>query len=587
MRDARVHHTAWKLLPARCVVGLGLLLFPACDGHIGDTGGLAGVAGPSGGNPSAPGAPARDPGMAGYAPGSPGLTDRPAPTTRFARLSHTQWGNTVRDLFSLDTAGTIADGFRLDPAVQGFLFDDNVLSLSVDETLWGAYQRAAADIAAQVTGDTKRLAALLPPAGGNAEARAKTFITDFGLKAYRRPLEAAEVDDYLALYRGAAGAYAGVADDVAGIRLFLEAVLQSPHFLYRVETSATRTGDVVPLTNYEVASRLSYMLWNTMPDAELLRAAKANELDQATKVAAQAARLLDDPRASDVMASFHAQLMNVAHYETISPAAAFFPKAPAKLGALAAAETDAFVRKVGSGGGGFAELLTGKSTFVNKDLAGLYGLTGSFSDAFVEAPLDPSQRSGLLTQVGFLASNATTTTPDPIHRGVFVARRILCEHISAPPDNATPLPPPSGRTNRETVEAHTQQPGSICINCHGSTINPLGFPFENYDATGAYRTTDTNKPVDAATDPMIDGEQIHVKNAVELAFAISKSEDAHACYASHWLEFAYGRPSVDVDDPLVNRLGQASAAGTLSVKAMILGLVKTEAFLTRNAEELP
>jgi Protein of unknown function (DUF1592)/Protein of unknown function (DUF1588)/Protein of unknown function (DUF1585) len=395
------------------------------------------------------------------------------------------------------------------------------------------------------------------------------------------------VTDYVTLYGTAAGLYPGLSDFDSGVRLLIEAFLQSPHFEYRVEASATKSGDVIPLTGYEVASRLSYMLWNTMPDAELLRAAGAGDLALADKVSEQATRLLADPRSADVMASFHAQLLNVAHYATISPAASFFPTAPANLGDLATQETDAFVRGVASSGGGFSELMTSTKTFANRDLATVYGLTGSFSDTLVQAPLDATKRKGLLTQIGFLASNSTTTTPDPIHRGVFIARRILCEHIAAPPDAATPLPPAAGRTNRKTVEDHTQQPGTVCITCHGSIINPLGFPFENYDATGAYRTQDTGETVDATSDPTIDGTQIHVNNALDLADAIAGSKDAHDCYAQHWMEFSYGRPMVDIDTALVGRLGADSAAGKLSVKDIVVGLVKTEAFLTRSAEELP
>ncbi|HEX7670333.1 MAG TPA: DUF1588 domain-containing protein, partial [Polyangiaceae bacterium] len=301
----------------------------------------------------------------------------------------------------------------------------------------------------------------------------------------------------------------------------------------------------------------------------------------------QADRLLKDPRAADVMASFHAQLLNVPHYATIGPLPDLFPNAPPKLGDLAAEETDAFVRDVASSGGGFKELFTSTKSFVNKDLAAVYGLSGSFTNAFSPTTLDATKRKGILTQIGFLASNATSTTPDPIHRGVFVARRILCEHMAAPPDAATPLPPAGGRTNRKTVEDHTQQPDSICITCHGSIVNPLGFPFENYDAVGAYRTMDTGELVTAATDPTVDGEQIHVNDALELADAIAGSKAAHECYAQHWLEFSYGRPAVTVDDAIVQRLGADSMAGKLSVKDLVAGLVKTESFLTRSAEELP
>ncbi len=256
MRSSSVDLTARRFRPPRSLLGLGLLLALACNGRIDVSGGPTGAAAAS--DPSHPTGPgstsARDPRMAGYMAGEQGVSDRPAPTTRFARLSHTQWANTVRDLFSLDAASTIAADFRTDPAQEGFLFDDNVLALSVDDTLWSAYQRAATAVASQVTGDAARLSQLLPPDTGDADARAKAFITDFGLRAFRRPLTSTEVNDYVALYKSAAGTYTGLTDSVAGVRLLIEGFLQSPHFIYRVENSATKSGEVIPLTSYEVAS---------------------------------------------------------------------------------------------------------------------------------------------------------------------------------------------------------------------------------------------------------------------------------------------------------------------------------------------
>jgi hypothetical protein len=574
----------------------------ACRGEISElAGGTAGGGGQPGtgsttaagdgsstsADPGKPAPPARDPSEAGYTGSTAGATDRPAPTTRFARLTHLQWANTIKDLLGVDSGTALATSFRADPTEQGFLFDNDVLTLSVDEALQGSYQRAAAQVADEVTSDATKLVKLVPASSDAPETRARAFITDFGLRAFRRPLVSTEVDDYLALYRAAAGAYEGMTDFDGGIRLVLEGILQSPHFLYRVEPSTKKEGDVVPLDGYELASRLSYMIWNSTPDVALLVAAKDGSLSTADGVETAAKRLLADPRAADVMVRYHAQLLNTTHYSTIAPAAAFFPKAPQNLADLAVEETDRFVRAIADSGGTFGDLLTSPRAFVNKDLATIYGLTGTFTDDFQEATFDTTKRRGILTQIGFLASNSTTTTPDPIHRGVFIARRLLCAKIAAPPGNATPLPPPGDRTNRQTVEDHTQQPGSVCISCHGPIINPLGFPFENYDATGAYRTEDSGKPVDAATEPTIDGKQTQVQNALDLADDIASSSDAHACYAQHWLEFAYGRPATDVDDPIVTRLGKGSAAGDLAIRDLIVSLVKTESFLTRSTEELP
>jgi hypothetical protein len=177
--------------------------------------------------------------------------------------------------------------------------------------------------------------------------------------------------------------------------------------------------------------------------------------------------------------------------------------------------------------------------------------------------------------------------PDPIHRGVFLAKRIVCARIGVPPGDIPPLPPPEGRTNRETVEEHTEKDGTVCASCHAAIINPLGFPFEHYDAVGAYRAEDNGHPVDAASMPSIGGKEVAVNDALDLASALADSRVVHECYARHWLEFAYGRAQSPLDASIVARLGEASADGALSIKELIVGLVKTEAFLTRSAEELP
>jgi len=233
-------HRSCTLLVASLVGGL----LVGCSGRITNVPGVGASTGkgttgsaPGGASdPNAPGASAQNPSAPGTAPGSaPAQPELPAPTTRYPRLTHAQWANTVHDLVGLSGTDVIAKDFRSDPAEQGFLFDDSALTLSVDDALWGSYQRAAADVADKVTADKTLIGALLPADTGNADARAKGFITSFGLRAFRRPLSDAEVSDYLALYKAGAGAYAGLSDFDGGIRLLLEAFLQSPHFLYRVE----------------------------------------------------------------------------------------------------------------------------------------------------------------------------------------------------------------------------------------------------------------------------------------------------------------------------------------------------------------
>ena len=199
--------------------------------------------------------------------------------------------------------------------------------------------------------------------------------------------------------------------------------------------------------------------------------------------------------------------------------------------------------------------------------------------------LPETERRGLFTQVGFLATNATGLSPDPIHRGVFMAKRMLCRTISAPPDNVTPIPPTGEGTNRQVVEDHTQSQDT-CAACHTRLINPYGFVFENYDAIGAYRTMDNGLPVDASVTPLIDTGEVAVSGAVEFAEVLAGSREAHECFARHLLEYARGRQHTDVDQGMIDALRRASLEDQ-PIKELILTLAESESFSKRSTEELP
>lgn len=511
--------------------------------------------------------------------------EAPAPAPRTYRLTHAQWDNTAQDLLGLPGPTGLTDLLRDDPKIAGYVFDNDATSLEVDEALWTGYRIAAGELAQTVTEDPDLLAPFVDVPGDTEAERIDSFVRSFGTRAYRRPLTEAEVAALADLFNAGSGLYSGVQDPfVAGVRHVIEAVLQSPYFLYRIETSEAVVDGVIPLSDYELASRLSYFLWNTMPDAELFDAAEAGELETAADIAAQAERMLDDPRAADMVVRFHHQLLEVEKMETISPSELVFD-VPENLPELAIEEHEHFIRDVVFGnGGGLIELLTSSQTMVESELAAIYGVAGVTGSDFVEVDLDPTQRRGVFTQLGFLAANASSFDPDPIHRGVFLAKRMACHTIAAPPDGVPPLPPlGEDQTNRERVEAHTS--GNPCASCHGPLINPFGFPYESYDALGAWRTVDNGQPVDTATMVLLDGQQ-SVSGAVELAEVMAASEQVHECYARHWLEYATGRNYVFGDAPTVSRLGGDSLAEEQSMRELLVALTTSVAFSTRAAEEL-
>jgi hypothetical protein len=467
-------------------------------------------------------------------------------------------------------------------------FDNNGGVLDVPAELWQDYQKAAEAMATQVARDPKLLAGILP-AGlpTDAAGKARGFIQGFGLRAYRRPLADAEIARYVTLFNqgpmlvGSADAFAD------GVELVLAYMLQSPHFLYREEMSATVSNGKVPLGDYEIASRLSYGLINNMPDDMMFAAAAAKRLHTRDDVIAHATRLLATPAGQATVRDLHEQMFHTNRYAEIKRAAF-------KVGAGddLREEAFAFIKDiVFDRAAGVSELLTAPYTFVNSRTAPLYGLTmpapkaAGVPDPMVRADLDKTQRAGLFTQVGFLASNdnATDTSPRPIMRGVHLSTDVLCAELPAPP-NVPPLPPQNmGTTNRELIAAFTEQPGSICVGCHGALINPLGFAFERYDQLGKYRTTDNGQPVDAkATYAFAEGSKSY-DGAVELMSIIAGGKQAHECYSRHLFEYLYGRDlvkDVAADQALVVEVGRRSK-GAAAVKAMILDLVGTDAFLNR------
>lgn len=536
-----------------------------------------------------------DPGSS--APPEPGVTDvapesntvavgTPAPSGRFARLTHAQWENAVRDLLLLEGTPGLSQTFPSDARTAGFVFDNHQVALEVDQVLAGAYASAAEALAARVAGDPARLERLLPPSTGDERERARVFITVFGERAFRRPLEASEVDAFVALFELGKEAYDDASGFTAGIRILIEAFLRSPFFLYRVESSTAASGATIPLSGFELAQRLSFLLTNSIPDEALLRAARSGQLTRPSDVRREASRLLAEPSASEAVVGFHDQLLEFEKFENINPSRRAYPDLPESFAESVVTSSRLFIEDLVASQGNFQALMTSNQAFVNEDLAPVYGVSGDFGPEFVKVSLPEDERRGILNQIGFLAANATSINPDPIHRGVFVATRVLCARIAAPPDGVPPLPPIENGTNREIVANHTET-SPVCQACHGTVINPFGFAFENYDAAGGYRTTDNGEPVDASVRPIIDGAPLDIANSVELAEALGQSRQAHECFASHLVEYAFGRRlERAVDEPLVSALTEASLEGAPIVE-LLVRITESPAFLSRSTEELP
>ncbi len=503
-------------------------------------------------------------------------------TPRFARLSRLQWSNSIRQLLHLEQEDTAA----IEAEVSGdalINFDTEADALFVTEQLRRQLADAAERLADLVTTNPSALAALEvndPPA--DVGARAQSFVSGFGLRAFRRPLTESEVATHLALFDQGPSLYPERDAFEAGASLVIQAMLQSPHFLYRTELGQGNGGAAVPLDDFEVASKLAFSLTNTMPSDELLEAAAAGQLRDKASIAAQAKRLLDDVKGLDGIANFSAQVLRLGTYDGIRRDPEVFPDFSPDAPAAMKKEVLQFVEWVFKEGGGVKDYYTSAVGFVNSDLAPLYEVEGNFSkEEFTQVDLDPTKRAGLLTQAGFLSSYISDTQPDIIHRGVFIATRLLCLTLPPPDPNADlVIEVTPGMTNRQRVETTTGK-GTCGEGCHSILLNPLGYAFENYDAVGKYRTTDQGLPVDASATYTLDGQTQTFSNGVELSHLLADAKQTHKCYAQNLMKYLHGRTLTPDDEAIVDYYARLSRADMLSVRDMMLEVVTSDAFLSR------
>lgn len=495
--------------------------------------------------------------------------------TRIARLSHTQYEHTVQDL--LGSSGALDLTFAPD-ALDGFGFETSN-AYRVDLRLGPQYRAAAEALAARAVQDQTSLARVLPCDPAAAGCRDE-FLRVFGARAFRRPLGTSDLESFQRLF-DSASAPEGGDRFIAGVRRSVEAMLQSPEFLY-VTAGLGPADDAAPgaLSDYEVASRLSYFLYDSMPDEALFAAARAGRLHTPDQVEAAARHMLTEPRVLDKLVAFHEQLWQFERFARISPDAATYPRVPPQLVQRVRHATTLFVRDVLREGGGLTELLTAPYAYADAGLGALYGLPAARTGGFRRVDFDPKERRGLLMQVGYLASNAYSIRTDPIHRGLFVIRNLLCRVVPDPPPGATTTPPPDTErpivTTRDEVDLVTGQ--SFCPTCH-TEINAPGFAFEGFDAIGQRRAVENGARVDTSASMLLDGQPIQFDGAVELVDRLSRSREAHRCYSRRWLEFAYGRPLAPSDLPTLEGI----AGQSLPIADIIVAIVRSPAFLSAPA----
>jgi hypothetical protein len=417
------------------------------------------------------------------------------------------------------------------------------------------------------------------------EACALEIAKRVGRRAFRRPLTAADEQLLMAAY--AAGRDGGTYAE--GIEVMIRAILQSSHFLYRLETTTPTdaTAALVPLSPFELATRLSYLIWASAPDDALLDAAERGELATREQVGARARAMLDDPRARGAVGHFFRQWTGTTRLDITSKAAALFPAFNDELREAMRAELPAFVEHViWSADHNLRTLFTAPIAFVNAPLAELYGVAAPAgpAPALVDLPAEHG-RAGILTQAGFLSVQAHPDQTSPVLRGKFVRSMLLCDPPDAPPPDVNVSVPSidQGGTARERFSAHLTT-GAICMGCH-LDMDPIGLTFENFDAIGRWRETDAGRPIDVSgeifnvTDAALQGPFV---GARALAEKLAGSDLVRDCVATQWFRFAAGRQEAQADSCSLGTFQEALAASGGDLIELIVGMTQIDSFWYRS-----
>jgi hypothetical protein len=562
------------LAMCRLFASAALLAFPlACTAEIG--GGPMGVTPGAGGSVPGPGA-----GGSGGLPGDPGVTPENANTV-LRRLNKEEYNNTVRDL--LGTSLRPGDLLPRDnTSVEGFDTVGEVQSISLGhlETLEKAATELIDELFALPATDARRSSVLAcQPQVGAEDTCARQILSAFARRAFRRPLAEPEISGWLQLARklnDAGNAYE------EGLKAALRAILLSPHFIYLVEKPVPAApGEAVAVSDHELAVRLSYFVWSSMPDANLFAAAEAGTLAKdSAKLTSELERMLADGKAQALSRNFAGQWLTLRRLAQVVPDPNTFPNFDLELRDAAARETELLFDTLLRENAAISRLLTADFTFVNPRLAQHYGIAIPGSE-FQRVSLAASERVGLLSHASFLMANSHPGFTSPTKRGAWVLEQLLCSPPPpVPPDVMGELTEPAaGETVREQLEAHRADPR--CAGCH-SLMDPIGLGLEHFDAIGGYRETQGGEALDVngvLGDKSFSGVR-------ELSALLSQDTRLQSCFTQHLLTYAVGRSfSSSGGQSYAARLAQSvAAAGQQGAYDVLEAVVQSDVFRTRRGE---
>ncbi len=495
------------------------------------------------------------------------------------RLNRTEYTNTLRAL-----TGTSSDpGAGFPPENLSFGFDNIGEALTVQPLHVELYEQTAdavlEELFARPTSDPLRARILRCDPNVGGRPCVVHMLLSFAQYAYRRPVLQAEVASLVDLAESFVST-GGAMDE--GLKLAFKGILLSPHFLFRVELDPEPTSKVPHRVGpFELASRLSYYLWSSMPDEALFVDAQSGQLLNDAPLASQVERMLSDSRAAALVENFAGQWLNLRRTAQVMPDSAVFPEFDQELQASLRTESELFFAELVENGRPFSELLTAQFSYVNAPLAAHYGLLAPAGPGFERMDLSGTTRAGFLTQASFLTVTSNPTRTSPVKRGKWVLDQLLCAPPPPPPPGVDATLVEGGTLSlRQKLETHRAK--EPCKSCH-AVMDPIGLAFENFDGVGKYRSEDQYGPIDAAgTLPTPDGD-VPFLSASELIPVLAGDRRLADCIAQKVLTYAIGRGFSGADEKtLAAVLAGASASGQ-GFRGLFASVATSEAFRSRRA----
>jgi len=496
------------------------------------------------------------------------VVDPAAPALR--RLTQPQYVNTVAALFG--EGMVLPSSLEPDTAIEGLVAVGAAVT-SISPVGVEQYEEAAYTLAEQVLADPDRTAAVVGCAP-DAEGCLEAFVATFGRRAWRRSLTADEVDRVVAVGEAAA---VTVGDPDAGVLYAMALLLQSPAFLYRDELGEPdpAVDGARRYTSVEMASRLSFLLWNGPPDDTLLDAAEAGELVTDAGLAAQVDRMLADDRSREGVRAFFTEMLELADLDTLNKDPALYTHMSPEVGPSAREETLLGIDAIVFADEDWRTFFTTRRTFLDPVLASLYNVRSPAREGFAETTLpDDGLRAGFLGQASFLALQAHPTSSSATLRGAFLREVLLCQPIPAPPadvDTSIPEADATSPTLRQRIETHLSDP--TCAGCHQLT-DPIGLGLENFDGLGATRLTENDATIDASGD--LDGASFG--GPVALGSAVAAHPRVGPCLTETLYRYATARSLSDGEDALVDWHAAGFEESGYRVRALLTDIATSPGF---------